>query len=171
MPKTTLYGQKVDGQADIAQYDQNDYLAELTASYVKDFSDIHSINAVIGASYQKFNSEGFTAGNSGFLSDALLYNNLSYGDYAKPWVSSSKQNSEMASFFGRINYSLMNRYLLTATIRADGSSNFAKGHQWGYFPSVALGWRFSEETSWTGHVHGSPTENCVSAGARPVIQA
>lgn len=145
MPKTTLYGQKVDGQADIAQYDQNDYLAELTASYVKDFSDIHSINAVIGASYQKFNSEGFTAGNSGFLSDALLYNNLSYGDYAKPWVSSSKQNSEMASFFGRINYSLMNRYLLTATIRADGSSNFAKGHQWGYFPSVALGWRFSEE--------------------------
>lgn len=145
MPKTTLYGQKVDGQADIAQYDQNDYLAELTASYVKEFSDIHSINAVIGGSYQKFNSEGFTAGNSGFLSDALLYNNLSYGDYAKPWVSSSKQDSEMASFFGRVNYTLMNRYLLTATLRADGSSNFAKGNQWGFFPSVAVGWRFSEE--------------------------
>lgn len=145
MPKTTLYGQKVDGQADIAQYDQNDYLAELTASYVKQFGDIHSVNAVIGGSYQKFNNEGFTAGNSGFLSDALLYNNLSFGNYAKPWVSSSKQDSEMASFFGRVNYSLLNRYLLTATLRADGSSNFAKGHQWGYFPSVAVGWRFSEE--------------------------
>ena len=51
----------------------------------------------------------------------------------------------MASFFGRVNYTLMGRYLLTATLRADGSSYFAKGHQWGYFPSVALGWRFSEE--------------------------
>lgn len=51
----------------------------------------------------------------------------------------------MASFFGRVNYSFKDRYLLTATLRADGSSNFAEGNRWGYFPSVAAGWRFTEE--------------------------
>ncbi|MGN0211586.1 MAG: SusC/RagA family TonB-linked outer membrane protein, partial [Muribaculaceae bacterium] len=145
LPKTTLYGQKVNGQADIAQYDQNDYLLEFTASYNKQFADIHSLNAVAGYSFQKFNKEGVSAGNSDFLSDALLYNALSFGQYTKPWVGSSRSDDEMASFFGRVNYTLMGRYLLTATLRADGSSYFAKGHQWGYFPSVALGWRFSEE--------------------------
>lgn len=145
MPKTTLYGQKVNGQADIRQYDQNDYLAELTAAYTKQIAGMHSINAVAGWSYQKFNKEGVTAGNSGFMSDALLNNALSFGNYVKPWVGSSKQDSEMMSVFGRVNYSLLDRYLITATLRADGSSNFAPGHQWGFFPSVALGWRFSEE--------------------------
>lgn len=51
----------------------------------------------------------------------------------------------MASFFGRVNYSYKDRYLLTATLRADGASNFAENNRWGYFPSVALGWRFTEE--------------------------
>ena len=135
----------MNGQADVAQYDQNDYLLEFTASYNKQFAGIHNFNAVAGYSFQKFNKEGVSAGNSDFLSDALLYNALSFGQYTKPWVGSSRSDDEMASFFGRVNYTLMGRYLLTATLRADGSSYFAKGHQWGYFPSVALGWRFSEE--------------------------
>lgn len=146
LPTTTLYGQKVNGQADIAQYDQNDYLVELTANYNKDFGDDHRLNALAGYSYQKFNKEGVNAGNSGFLSDALIYNSLSFGQYEKPWVGSSASSDEMASFFGRINYTYKGRYLLTATLRADGCSYFAKDHQWGYFPSVALGWRFSDES-------------------------
>lgn len=91
------------------------------------------------------NKEGLNAGNSDFLSDALLYNALSFGAYAKPWVGSTATNDEMASVFGRINYIFKRRYLLTATLRADGCSYFAKGHQWGYFPSVAAAWRFSDE--------------------------
>lgn len=51
----------------------------------------------------------------------------------------------MSSFFGRINYSLYDRYLLTATVRADGSSRFTKGNRWGVFPSAALAWRINEE--------------------------
>lgn len=90
------------------------------------------------------NKEGLNAGNSDFLSDALLYNALSFGAYAKPWVGSTATNDEMASVFGRINYIFTRRYLLTATLRADGCSYFAKGHQWGYFPSVAAAWRFSD---------------------------
>lgn len=145
LPKTTLYGQKVNGRADIAQYDQNDYLLELTGTYNKSFNDDHSLTALLGYSWQKFNKEGLNAGNSDFLSDALLYNALSFGAYAKPWVGSTATNDEMASVFGRINYIFKRRYLLTATLRADGCSYFAKGHQWGYFPSVAAAWRFSDE--------------------------
>ena len=153
LPTTTLYGQKVNGQADIAQYDQNDYLLELTASYNKEFNANHRLNAVVGYSFQQFNKEGVTAGNSDFLSDALLFNALSFGQYVKPWVGSSASSDQMASFFGRVNYIFKDRYLLTATIRADGSSYFAPGHQWGYFPSVALGWRFSQEEFLAGASH------------------
>lgn len=145
LPTTTLYGKKANGQADIGTRDQNDYLVELTGSFNKVFNVDHNFSAVAGWSYQKFVKEGFTGGNSDFLTDALLYNSLGFGQYERPWVGSSASNDEMMSAFARVNYSYKGRYLLTATMRADGCSYFAKGHQWGYFPSVALGWRFSDE--------------------------
>lgn len=144
MPKTTLYGQKADGQADIAQYDKSDYLLELTANYSKKIGE-HNFGVLLGYSFQRFTDESLSAGNSQFLTDGFLYNNLGAGSYPKPSVGSSASKDEMASFFGRVNYSYKDRYLLTATLRADGASNFAKNNRWGYFPSVALGWRFTEE--------------------------
>lgn len=144
MPKTTLYGQKKGGQADIAQYDKSDYLMELTANYTKRLGD-HNFSALVGYSFQRFTDESLSGGNSQFLIDGFLYNNLGAGAYPKPSVGSSASKDEMASFFGRVNYSYKDRYLLTATLRADGASNFAKNNRWGYFPSVALGWRFTEE--------------------------
>ena len=144
MPKTTLYGQKKGGQADVAQYDKSDYLMELTANYTKRWGE-HNFSALAGYSFQRFTDESLGAGNSQFLIDGFLFNNLGAGAYPKPSVSSSASKDEMASFFGRVNYSFKDRYLLTATLRADGASNFAKNNRWGYFPSVALGWRFTEE--------------------------
>ena len=144
MPKTTLYGAKRNGQADIAQYDKSDYLLELTANYTKRFGD-HNITALGGYSFQRFTDERLSAGNRDFLTDGFLYNNLGSGSFEKPWVGSSATKDEMASFFGRVNYTFKDRYLMTATLRADGASNFAENHRWGYFPSVALGWRFQEE--------------------------
>lgn len=144
MPTTTLYGQKENGSAYISQADRSDYLMELTANYTRQFGD-HSLTALVGHSYQLFDQEGLSAGNNDFLIDSFLYNNLGAGNAKKPSVGSSASKDRMASFFGRVNYSYKDRYLLTATLRADGSSNFAKGNRWGYFPSVALGWRFTEE--------------------------
>lgn len=144
MPKTTLYGAKKNGQANIAQYDKSDYLMELTANYTKRFGD-HNLTALAGYSFQRFTDEYLSASNSNFLIDGFLYNNLGAGSFEKPGVGSSASKNEMASFFGRVNYSYKDRYLMTATLRADGASNFAKNHRWGYFPSVALGWRFTEE--------------------------
>ena len=144
MPKTTLYGKKKGGQADIAQYDKSDYLLELTANYSKTIND-HRFSVLAGYSFQRFTDESLYAGNSEFLIDGFLFNNLGAGAYPKPSVGSSASKDEMASFFGRVNYTYKDRYLFTATMRADGASNFAKNNRWGYFPSVALGWRFTEE--------------------------
>ncbi len=144
LPKTTLYGQKEGGKADIAQADDSDYLMELTASYLKKFKE-HNFNVVGGYSFQSFVHEEMSMSNNQFLIDGFLYHNIGAGAAPKPSVGSSRTKNEMASFFGRINYSFRDRYLLTATFRADGASNFAKNNRWGYFPSVALGWRFSDE--------------------------
>ena len=65
-----------------------------------------------------------------------------YNEQNKEW----KSEHYLVSFYGRMNYIAFDRYMLTATLRADGSSRFAKGNKWGYFPSVALGWKINEES-------------------------
>lgn len=144
LPTSTRYGASVNGQAYIAEEDNNDYLMELTGNYQKTFGE-HSFNVLAGYSYQRFNTEGFSAGNQDFINDNFLYNNLGAGNYTRPSVGSYASVSSLSSYFGRINYTWKDKYLFTATIRADGASNFAKGHQWGIFPSVSAGWRFAEE--------------------------
>ena len=144
MPKTTLYGKKYNGKADVSQMDKNDYLFELTANYTRKSGE-HNITALAGYSFQQFNREGLWLGNSNFITDSFLYNNMGIGNYEKPTVGTNASKNEMASFFGRVNYSFKDRYLLTATLRADGASNFAPGNRWGFFPSVSGGWVFTDE--------------------------
>lgn len=152
LPRTTLYGQKEGGKADIAQADNSDYLAELTVSYNKTIKD-HTFGIMAGHSYQVFEYESLGLSNNKFLIDGFLFNNIGAGAAEKPGVASSAGKDRMASFFGRLNYSYLGRYLLTATLRADGSSNFSKNNRWGYFPSVALGWRISDENFMQGLSH------------------
>ncbi|GHT62836.1 SusC/RagA family TonB-linked outer membrane protein [Bacteroidia bacterium] len=144
LPKTMLHGAAVNGQANIYQRDDIDYLMELTATYTKQTGS-HNFTILGGYSYQQFNWEGFNAGNSDFLMDAFLYNNLGAGAFAKPTVGSTAGKSALGSYFGRLNYSFLGKYLLTATVRADGASNFNPDYRWGTFPSASLGWRFSDE--------------------------
>jgi TonB-linked SusC/RagA family outer membrane protein len=144
LPTTTLAGAAVNGDADVRQEDMSDYLLDLTANYSKTIGD-HSLTALVGYSYQQFNTEGVYAGNTDFPIDGFLYNNLSVGNGAKPSVSSWASKSSLGSYFGRLNYSFLGRYLLTATLRADGDSDFNPDYRWGYFPSASVGWRFSDE--------------------------
>lgn len=149
LPKTTLQGQAVGGSATVVYEDATDYLMDLTATYNKTFGE-HVLKALVGYSFQKFESEGSLAGNSTFLTDAFLYHNLEAGEYAKPTVKSWASKNAMGSYFARINYQYKNRYLFEATIRADGQSNFAPENRWGYFPSVSAGWVMSEEKFMAG---------------------
>ena len=144
-------GNSVGGTGRRQLADNSNYQIESYLSYDKTIAKIHKLNAMAGYSYSKYVYEGFGASRSGFDTDNFLYNNLGAGnDYRKDDVYSNKGEARLASFYGRLNYSLNGRYMLTATMRADGSSRFGKNHKWGYFPSAALGWRISEESFMRG---------------------
>jgi TonB-linked SusC/RagA family outer membrane protein len=144
MPKTTMEGALRNGKANISQGDNIDYLMDLTATWTKEIGQ-HNFTALAGYSYQQFNSKSLLAGNQDFILDAFLYNNLGIGAGERPDVGSGASESALGSYFARVNYSFLGRYLLTATVRADGASNFNPEYRWGYFPSASLGWRFSDE--------------------------
>lgn len=80
---------------------------------------------------------------SGFFSDNTTYKNLALGEVQN--VASNSISESLQSVLGRINYSLFNRFLFTAAVRADGSSKFREGNQWGVFPTGSVAWRLSEE--------------------------
>jgi TonB-linked SusC/RagA family outer membrane protein len=149
LPTTTLRGKTYNGWANISESDNMDYLMDLTATYIKEIG-AHNFTALAGYSYQGFNNESISAGNRDFPLDVFLYNNLGLGAAANPSVGSSASKSALGSYFFRVNYSFLGRYLLTATMRADGASNFNPEYRWGYFPSASLGWRFSDETFMKG---------------------
>ncbi|WFE85978.1 TonB-dependent receptor [Parabacteroides chongii] len=145
VPKTTLYGQKAGGEASKSYSNRSSKLFDLTASYTKTFNEIHNFSAMAGYSYQHFNSNGFNAGNSRFITDAFKWNNLAAGENTKPSVGSFDNEEVLGSVFARLNYNYADRYLISATMRGDASSKFAENHKWGYFPSVALAWRMINE--------------------------
>ena len=112
-------------------------------TYMKDFGK-HSINVMAGHESQESEWENLSAARTGYL-----FNNvpsLSVGDLKTASNGSSSGSFAIESYFGRVNYNFDNRYLLTATIRADGSSAFGSDNRWGYFPSVALAWRLKNES-------------------------
>ena len=143
-PRSTLNGKNLNGVAYIYNTANNQYLMEATATYQRTFNDIHNVNLLAGTSYEKFNYDASELGNNNFITDAFLWNNMDAGTGTKITKSTSTEN-KMMSYFFRAGYILKNRYLLTATLRADGASVFAKNNKWGYFPSVAAGWTLSEE--------------------------
>src|SRR5690606_1200825 len=139
LPKTTIHGALEFGRASVAEIDKDDYLLEATATYAKMFSSIHNVNLLAGVSQQKFMVDYNNMGNSNFISDAFLWNNLGAGSSTKV-VGSSRQENMIASYFGRLNYILNDKYLFTFTVRTDGASVFAVNNKWATFPSMAVGW-------------------------------
>jgi len=152
LPKTTLHGAMENGKASISEIDKNDYLLEGTVNYLKVFGNGHSFNVLGGVSEEKFADSYNSSGNSGFITDAFLWNNLGAGSGTKS-VSSSAQKNMIASYFGRLNYIFKERYLATFTIRTDGASVFARNNKWATFPSIALGWNVAEESFFANMKH------------------
>lgn len=109
-------------------------------------NDLHAIDVLAGTSYEHYKYERLTGSRQDFPSDALT--DMEAGATSGAGYKNGGGSSEykMLSYFGRVNYSLMDRYLLEVDMRADASSRFHKDHRWGYFPSVSAGWRLSEES-------------------------
>lgn len=144
MPRTTLFGNLSGGLATINQSVIQRYLADITATYSKLVGADHNLNFMLGASTEKEVGSSNNLGNNQFIIDGMKWYNLNSGEGTKV-VGSSGGEEKWVSFFSRLNYVFKDRYLFTATFRADGASIFAKNHKWGYFPSVALGWNMAEE--------------------------
>lgn len=144
--RQTRYGQisnNAGGSASVMNVETTKFLNENLLKFNKEF-DIHSINAVAGFTIEEEVQEGRNMNASGFITELTRTNDMG-GGTQRPSVWSYKNRWGMMSWLGRINYTLKNRYLVTITGRADGSSKFSQGHKWGFFPSMAVGWRVIEE--------------------------
>jgi len=120
------------------------WLNENTLTYTKTFAAKHNLTALAGFTRQKLTRETVTTGAERFVNDILEDNNLGAGATANP-PGSNVSDWELESYIGRINYGYNDRYLLTLTGRADGSSRFGASNKFAFFPSGSVAWRASEE--------------------------
>ena len=141
-------------------------------SYNTRIADVHSINAMALYSNQKSTTE-YVKWYSDDVMDGTDWWNLNTGTFNKEESKNTYAENSMTSWAFRLNYGFKDRYLLTATVRWDGSSKFAKGNRWGCFPSVAAAWRITEENfmkniSWISNlklrVSYGVTGNCDGIG-------
>jgi TonB-linked SusC/RagA family outer membrane protein len=124
-------------------------LMEWTLDYTTTFgvSDRHRLNALAGYSWEENEYSFLKAANRNFTTDLLGANNLESGQGLRPNdVGSAKNMSRLISFFARAHYAYDERYMITATLRRDGSSKFGANHKWGIFPSVSAAWGISQES-------------------------
>ncbi|MCR9051502.1 MAG: SusC/RagA family TonB-linked outer membrane protein [Phaeodactylibacter xiamenensis] len=119
-------------------------LGEYFLTYDKVFAGVHQVNLVGGYTAQQFVSENFFAQRLDFPNEEFDQRFLNAGNTISG-ASGTRQDFSLLSGFGRLNYSYDGRYLLTATVRRDGSSRFAPDNRWGTFPAFSAGWRISRE--------------------------
>ena len=121
-------------------------LFEVTADYSRSFGQ-HHVAGVAGFSYQKFLYDGQSIENKGFPTDDAKYFQIGNGDASKKYLNASsyRNSNALAAVFGRVNYNYAEKYLVSASIRREGSSRFGANNKWGWFPAVSLGWRITGE--------------------------
>ena len=124
-------------------------LSEYFLNYDEVFAQKHAVNLVAGYTQQTFNVDGFFAQKLDFPDESDSQRYFDSGNTPNS-ITGTRTEDALVSWFGRANYGYDDRYLLTATFRADGSSRFAEGNKWGYFPAFSAGWRISEEGFFQG---------------------
>ncbi|WP_164972688.1 TonB-dependent receptor [Lacibacter luteus] len=141
--KNNLIGQGTNGYASVQKLEDYSKLLEALIRYNKRFGK-HSLEAMGGYSYQYFVSEGDRTTATGFLSDEFKWYSLQAASNITG-VNTFKGTNTLISFYTRANYNYDDRFLLTGTLRRDGSSRFGSGNKWGMFPSGSFAWRISRE--------------------------
>jgi TonB-linked SusC/RagA family outer membrane protein len=148
--RTTFYnsytytGRQYGRQLERANRNVSSLLNENILSYNKQIRPGHTIDVTAGYTYQKENNQINTASTRGLPSDDPLSVNMQNG--SKPQIpTSGRLDWTLESFLGRVNYNMKDKYLLTVTVRRDGSSKFGPSNKWANFPSAAVGWRVVNE--------------------------
>ena len=145
IPKTVKTGLDKGGIASIGYGNSLTSLYDAILNYTKVLDDDHSISAMAGFSYQKFVKSGFDTRASNFFTDNLLTNSIGLGNQSTYSIGSYKDETKLASFFARMNYSYQGKYIVSTSIRADGSDKFGANKRWGYFPGASFGWAMHKE--------------------------
>ena len=152
-----FYGNAVQSRDYVSQSNTSSttiyYQWENFANYMKTFADAHTVSAMVGMSFQKNDYDYVTGGLEANGEDALKKNDplfyyLNYANAsATKSVSGETTNTTKYSYFGRVGYDYLGRYLFQASLRADAAdlSKLSKKTRWGYFPAVSVGWTISEE--------------------------
>ncbi len=120
-------------------------LTQLTASYEKHYKD-HYAKILLGTSYENYNQDNISVTRKNFANNSMGAINGGSSSPTDNSNSGTKYSKTFQSFFGRLNYNFLDRYMFEANLRVDASSQFARGHRTGYFPSFSAAWRISEES-------------------------
>ncbi|HEX8243999.1 MAG TPA: SusC/RagA family TonB-linked outer membrane protein, partial [Longimicrobium sp.] len=156
-PRTTRTGfEAPGGQAYRGTANILSVLNENTLTYDHDVGGWGHVNLLGGFTWQTSTTERTRLSGSDFVTDVNGFNDIASARVPGT-PDSNKERWAMESFLGRMNWNLLDRYLVTVTGRRDGSSRFGRGNKWGFFPSAALGWRVSEEPFFQG-LHETVTD-------------
>lgn len=142
--RTTVIGNSLGGVATVYEGTQSNYLVEGTMSFNESYQN-HRVNAVVGVTTQKFLRRTSNMQANNFITDATKADNFSLADRSTLVASSGKSTNKLLSYLGRVNYTYLDKYILTASYRVDGSSRFGPGNKFGYFPSLSVGWLIDQE--------------------------
>ncbi|MBQ7420651.1 MAG: TonB-dependent receptor [Prevotella sp.] len=142
-PSYTALGLATNGIGGIGHKNHEIWQQEYTLDYTNTFGH-HFVNALVGYTYQRSKTAYNSVLANHFTNETLKHNNLADASDVYP-PESGVSSSALRSVIGRVNYTLLSRYNVTATLRADNSSRFSKEHRWGIFPSLGLSWNASEE--------------------------
>lgn len=137
------------GSASQSGYTSEATYLELTSKFMKNFNNVHRLDALAGYSYSEDVYDDASMWNGNFPTDYFSYYNMGLGSKltdGQASMSSSKNSSKLIGFFGRVSYGYADRYNILASLRYEGSSKFGDNHKWGAFPSVSLGWNIMNES-------------------------
>lgn len=143
--KYTEAGEFSNGQAEIENWEGHNLVSETFANFQKKF-DKHDIGAMVGYSYEYYMSRSSGLTGKDFVNEALGNENMGAGNSEKNEIWNGYSDNKLVSGMFRLNYVYDNKYLLTLTARADGSSKFGKNNKWAMFPSGAVSWKAHEES-------------------------
>lgn len=145
-PRTVYEGKSKKGWG-LKSYDQwGNFMSESLLSYSQQIKQ-HNISAVAAGTYERTDGQWMRYDAAGFPNDDNKNENLGAGESQQTLAApyNNRYTTKYVSFLTRVNYSYMGRYLLTASLRRDGASQFGEGHKWGNFPSFSAAWKLNEE--------------------------
>lgn len=143
-PKSTNVGKANDGLATIRNYKNDRQQLDAVLTWHQQFTEKHDVKVVAGTTYTKQIDENNGMQGFGFSTDEFSFNNMGAAQTVQ-WINSNREDNTTTSFFARGEYVFNQKYIINASIRADGASNFGPGNKWGYFPSASVAWQLGDE--------------------------